>query len=47
MSSKKYSEIDEALNMAIIIFGVNDHIDPLTKDILKKFKMPRNKCVMQ
>ena len=46
MSWKKYTEIDEALNKARAMFGVNYYIEPIAKEYIRKFKMAKNKGTM-
>lgn len=47
MSWKKYTEIDEALNKARAILGVNCYIEPAAKEYIQKFNMAKNKGIMQ
>jgi len=47
MSWKKYTEIDEALNKARAMLGVNYYIEPIAKEYIQKFKMAKNKGIMQ
>ena len=43
MSWKKYANIDEALNQARKILGVNYYIEPAANDYIQKFKRAKNK----
>lgn len=44
---KKYTEIDDALNMARSMLGVNYYIEPIAKDYIQKAKMAKNKSTMK
>jgi hypothetical protein len=41
MSWKKYTEIDEAINKARTMLGVNYYIEPIAKEYIQKFKMAK------
>jgi len=41
MSWKKYTEIDEALNKARAMLGINYYIEPLAKEYIQKSKMAK------
>ena len=45
MSWKKYTEIDEALNKARAMLGVNYYIDSIAKEYIQKFKMAKTKVL--
>ncbi|KAG2633676.1 hypothetical protein PVAP13_2NG242803, partial [Panicum virgatum] len=47
MSWKKYTEIDEALNKARAMLGINYYIEPIAKEYIQKSKMAKNKGIMQ
>lgn len=43
MSRKKYTKIDETLNKARAILGLNYYMEPATEECFQNFKLAKNK----